>query len=1559
MPFRLSEVMASETPAQNPEEVAVEENKPVNGAMRLSDIQQESDSQTIEKNARTEYRTAIEDRSTYDEARKKIQLQADEDIYNSNMAELKDAGELNGKVSVYRPKAYQDISFMQGAMEVPGMVKRGLLEVAKAPGVLLKMAGESAPTMEERRAAYANGTESAWLSQKLDKAAVYLSQAAIKAGDNCIKYYNGISKETPVSKEVQMALEGSFLEHPVLKTTSAVAESGPSFGIAVASTILTRNPSVGLAVLGTTSATSTYEQLRKDGVDPDLARYGSAIVGSIEILTEKVPMDILLKGGRKRLIRALMTGTAESFQELLANMGQNYVTAVIKDIDPEKKETYLKAAKQEWSVISDGWQTSMAAGFVMGTGAAVLTDVEPTYKGEAEMREMYAIPEPGHENDFELAVAKIKGDVKAVEKTVTEQMKGPENSVPGKEENNVQEMQTAQVEQGGVAAPPNEISTTGVPGGQPTTPYRLAESVERQAIEAQLTDSFGELMQGTTINMKEQSGLALEFIQNEPERSFRVAQGLEPAPAGLYPENVYTAYVVLAKTMPDRARAVEVMRTLAFSGEALRVSRILGQRVKSLDTGDTGNDPVRAVQEIGTIRKEMAQKRGQAAPDPAIVADLQKKLDEAEQKLAAYEAQPPKGPENIPGKPEYGTKNRVVTKAAYEKELEAFRKRITGRTTSGIDPQDIVTLGKVLTYHIEAIGRNLAEVSAQTIKDLGDWVKPLLQAEYQKVLKQFDDDKVAAVTSSLTKAVKSGNPNSIAQAIGKVAQNFVEQGVTDREALVDAVFEFVKPVMPEITRRQVMDLISGYGKYKLLDKSEVKAILRDIKGQLQNIAKLEDLQAGEPLQKTGIERRIPTDEERRLIAQVNEAKKKYGVKTTDPATQLKSTLDAIKKRLANQIADLEFQIESGAKIVPQKTDPEYDQQALELKRQRDFLKEINDAIFSKEKKSLTDQQRVDSAVRAYTKAIKDRQSVIESGDIAPKKKEAGPTSALIEAFLKPQLEALNEELKLLRDAQKVKKSPDEIALQSLKSRLTSEIMKYETQFAVGDFALQEKKTVEPDDTAKFLKEKRDSVKAKLMAAREAGEYITQEEIQTIADLSKTAFDKRMAMLNGPRRQSAGKPTQTEMEYGVAQALFNKYVNGLKLKAEKTTFKEKFFEYAKSPVKLVLDVAGLSRNICASLDNSFAGRQGLKLFYKGLTGDLQSAKIWGQTFLDSYKIITKTFNGTDETMMISLQAMILSDPELDLVKKTGVDLGVLEEEIATASPAGVPVLGKPFKAAENAYNYSAWYMRYRVAKMYLEIWRNAGRDMANPDTLKEIGLLTNSLTGRGDTGQKSTTPGLINNIFFSPRNIKADIDFLTMHFFDSRMSGFAKRKAAWNLFRYAAGAAAILAIADFIDDDSVQWDPRNSDFGKIKVGSTRFTVAGSLPVLITLISRIVSNTYVSSITGEKKKLNSGKFKGRTSLDLVYSFLENKAAPATSALIELLKGETREGNIPTVAGQLGKMYTPLQIQNYFETQSLDNSANLLLIMMAEAHGVNVQSYEKKPTATGQEKRERKFY
>lgn len=173
------------------------------------------------------------------------------------------------------------------------------------------------------------------------------------------------------------------------------------------------------------------------------------------------------------------------------------------------------------------------------------------------------------------------------------------------------------------------------------------------------------------------------------------------------------------------------------------------------------------------------------------------------------------------------------------------------------------------------------------------------------------DTQQAETTQSLKLKFGKGEREEISSLVQKLARLFVERGIRERDPLIDAVHGVLKELDPNFTRRETMDAISGYGQFRQLTKDEISVKLRDLKGQMQQVAKLEDMQANRPPLKTGMERRVPSAEESRLIKLVNQAKNEFQIPLDDPATQLKSSLDELKTRLKNRTIEFQDRLKRG------------------------------------------------------------------------------------------------------------------------------------------------------------------------------------------------------------------------------------------------------------------------------------------------------------------------------------------------------------------------------------------------------------------------------------------------------------------------------------------------------------------------------------------------------------------------------------------------------------------------------------------------------------------------
>lgn len=267
-----------------------------------------------------------------------------------------------------------------------------------------------------------------------------------------------------------------------------------------------------------------------------------------------------------------------------------------------------------------------------------------------------------------------------------------------------------------------------------------------------------------------------------------------------------------------------------------------------------------------------------------------------------------------------------------EKSADAARVRLRekfARTSAGVDPTILSDLSIIGAAKIARGVVEFGKWSDAMIKDIGEGIQPFLKDAWEASNKQFDSsidklskagtasqikravkktdvaEQIQTATATIKERVSEGRRSEISGQVKKLARLFVERGVKTRDELIDSVHSVLKTIDPNFTRRETMDAISGYGDFKQLTKDEISVKLRDLKGQMQQVAKLEDMQANRPPLKTGIERRIPSQEESRLIKLVNEAKNQFQIPIDDPSTQLKSSLDTLKTRLKN--ATLEFQ----------------------------------------------------------------------------------------------------------------------------------------------------------------------------------------------------------------------------------------------------------------------------------------------------------------------------------------------------------------------------------------------------------------------------------------------------------------------------------------------------------------------------------------------------------------------------------------------------------------------------------------------------------------------------
>lgn len=494
--------------------------------------------------------------------------------------------------------------------------------------------------------------------------------------------------------------------------------------------------------------------------------------------------------------------------------------------------------------------------------------------------------------------------------------------------------------------------------------------------------------------------------------------------------------------------------------------------------------------------------------------------------------------------------------------------------------------------------------------------------------------------------------------------------------------------------------------------------------------------------------------------------------------------------------------------------------------------------------------------------------------------------------------------------------------------------------------------IEATDETGFLKS---------LTEQKLGMAVTEEEATALLQMSKhideakTKWDKNKEIIDtdkNPRDKNAGwESEQARLEHGWALENFKKFAGDLKVEANSLSLVERF-----KPTNWwrdIVDMAGFTKSMAATFDNSFLGRQGIKVLYT-------SPKVWADTAIESFKLFGRElveknpgmFKSRNDAVMASIRADVFSRNNAMngkyVAAKNEYGLGVTAEEAFPSSiPERIPLLGRIFKASETAFNGSALKMRADLADAVIANAEKNGVDMLDSAQATAHGKLVSAMTGRGEIGKLASIGSELNVLMFSVRFFKSNIDTLTAHTFDKTMTPQARKLAAKNLLRIAGSIAGVLTVSKTLDPDSVDFDPRGTKFGKICKGDRCFDITGGMASLVTLGSRMVSihngeigSWSKSSSTGKLTKTE-GKFGETTALDRIEQFFEGKLSPSAGVVRDILRQQTFEGTKPTFVDTSIGLITPISVEMFMEEMKTGNDG-ILVAMIAEGLGLSPSSY-----------------
>jgi len=307
-----------------------------------------------------------------------------------------------------------------------------------------------------------------------------------------------------------------------------------------------------------------------------------------------------------------------------------------------------------------------------------------------------------------------------------------------------------------------------------------------------------------------------------------------------------------------------------------------------------------------------------------------------------------------------------------------------------------------------------------------------------------------------------------------LARLHIDEGTDTLVQLVDGIKQDLADIYPDLTERDIKVILSGYGRVSIPNQESGEKTLRDLKQQARLATAIEDAMEGEVPKKTGQQRDKMSDKARGLMRELQNLLKMNGIEMRTKDERMATALDSAKTRLKNQITDLNRQIKTGERDAKKKG-INYDQEATELKAERDRLKAVIEKIDGKY--GMTPEQRIRNAGSVLDKTIAEISKRIEEGDLSPTaRNQSSPWS--------PALSKKRNDAKILRDAlkdmrkeaDKPKLSGEMKALAQLHKRLEKNIATHEERIKNKDFDKKTRTEIEYDEKADELRFKLEAVK---------------------------------------------------------------------------------------------------------------------------------------------------------------------------------------------------------------------------------------------------------------------------------------------------------------------------------------------------------------------------------------------------------------------------------------------------------------------------------------------------
>jgi hypothetical protein len=239
--------------------------------------------------------------------------------------------------------------------------------------------------------------------------------------------------------------------------------------------------------------------------------------------------------------------------------------------------------------------------------------------------------------------------------------------------------------------------------------------------------------------------------------------------------------------------------------------------------------------------------------------------------------------------------------------------------------------------------QNVKQTAAERLKRKSvklegiDTKKKQLVEDWRKELKKIRTSMSATVPYARELA-------ATAPFVTKYLKYLAEEGVVELKDIVDRIHETFKEDLPDLTKRDVVDILAGNYDEQKPTRSKLTSDIQSLKTQAKLLAQIEDLEKGiKSDNPNSNSERGKNEAVQRLRTRLKE------LQSEDEPTPDEKDISAYKKRIQARIDDVQERLDNDDYEKPEKKVPlKLDQEALELRRKYDRLKSNFDIEVAKD-----------------------------------------------------------------------------------------------------------------------------------------------------------------------------------------------------------------------------------------------------------------------------------------------------------------------------------------------------------------------------------------------------------------------------------------------------------------------------------------------------------------------------------------------------------------------------------------------------------------------------------